>query len=457
MKRNIRHIILPVAAALATTGAVEAQNTYSGYFLESYTPRYQMNPAFAGPTTGFVGMPALGDVNVAMRGSLHVSDIIYPNPGNGKKSVLFTNPLISAEEAMSRFGNHNEIGANIKLDIIDFGFKAFGGYNTVGINVNADVNADVPKSLFSLIKEGMSNRTYDITDFRAGATAYAEIAFNHSRDIKQLPGLRVGATVKFLVGLANIDARFNKAALTLGENDWTAVTNADIYASVKGLSYKMDRNENTGHEYVSGADMGSYGPNGFGLGFDLGASYRWREFNFSLALLDLGFISWGDTQYASTNGDQNFNTDAFVFTATDDDDTFDRIKDQLSSLYELNNNGNIGSRTRALRATLNWGVEYEFPYYKPLHFGLVNSTRFAGPFTWTQFRLSANVKPCKVFSASANMAVGTYGVGFGWMLNLHVPKFNLFLAMDRTPGKLAAQGIPLNSNAEVNLGINFPF
>ena len=29
--------------------------------------------------------------------------------------------------------------------------------------------------------------------------------------------------------------------------------------------------------------------------------------------------------------------------------------------------------------------------------------------------------------------------------------------MDNTLGKLARQGIPLNSNASVNLGINFPF
>lgn len=457
MKLNLRQIILPAALTLATA-TLSAQHTYSGYFLDSYTPRYQMNPAFAGPNKGFVGFPLLSDVNFGMRGNLHVSDIIYPNPGEGKRSVLFTNPMISTADAMSRFGNHNQLNVATKLDFINFGFKAFGGYNTVGINLVADIGLDAPKSLFSLMKEGLSNRTYDIADFRASASAYTEIALNHSRDLDfLLPGLRVGASLKFLVGLGNVDAYFNKAHLALGENNWQATTNADIYASVKGLSYKMDRNDDTGHEYVSGVDMGSYGPNGFGIAFDLGATYKWREFSFSLALLDLGFISWGDTQHASTNGDQTFNTDAFTFSATDDDDTFDRMKDQLSALYELNNNGNIGSRTRALRATLNWGVDYEFPLYKPLHFGLVNSTRFAGPFTWTQFRVSANVKPCKVFSANANVAMGTYGVGFGWMLNLHAPCFNLFLGMDRTLGKLAKQGVPLNSNAEVNLGINFPF
>lgn len=453
---KLRNIILPAALTLSAA-TLSAQHTYSGYFLDSYTPRYQMNPAFAGPTTGFVGFPGLSDINLDMHGTLHVSDVLYPNPGEGKTTVLFTNPLISTSEAMSRFSDRNKIGANFKLDIINFGFKAFGGYNSVGINAVADVDACLPKSFFSLAKEGLSNRTYDITDVRASASAYTEIAFNHSRDIKQVPGLRVGATLKFLVGLGNIDAYLDEAHLTLGEDNWRAMTNANVYASVKGLTYKTDRNDDTGHEYVSGMDMGSYGPNGFGLAFDLGATYKWNDFNFSLAVLDLGFISWGDTQFASTNGDQYFETDAFAFSVKDGDDTFDDMKNQLSALYELNDNGNIGTRTRAIRGTLNWGVEYELPYYRPLHFGLVNTTRFAGPFTMTDFRLSANVKPCKVFSASANLAMGTYGVGFGWMLNLHAPKFNMFVAMDRTLGKLAKQGVPLNSNAQVNFGINFPF
>ena len=88
----------------------------------------------------------------------------------------------------------------------------------------------------------------------------------------------------------------------------------------------------------------------------------------------------------------------------------------------------------------------------------MNSTRINGSYTWTQFRLSANVQPVDIFSASANVACGTFGWGFGWMLNLNLKKgFNLFLGMDQTLGKLAKQGVPLNSNAKVNLGIDFPF
>ena len=53
--------------------------------------------------------------------------------------------------------------------------------------------------------------------------------------------------------------------------------------------------------------------------------------------------------------------------------------------------------------------------------------------------------------------VGTYGVGFGWLLNLHTTGFNFFVGMDHTMGKLSKQFVPLNSNADLNIGINFPF
>lgn len=67
------------------------------------------------------------------------------------------------------------------------------------------------------------------------------------------------------------------------------------------------------------------------------------------------------------------------------------------------------------------------------------------------------MNPVNFLSADVNLSAGTYGVGFGWLLNIHTTGFNLFAGMDHTLGKLSKQGIPLNSNAAFNFGINFPF
>lgn len=458
MKKIFRTLVL--GGMMATVMGAAAQSTTSGYFLDNYTYRYQMNPAFANDRN-FVSMPGLGNLNVALRGNLHLSSVIYNLNG---KTVLFTNPGISVEEVMNNFKEKNRIGANIKENILSGGWKAWGGYNTVSINAVVGVNAIVPKSFISLAKEGISNRTYDIENLTASARGYAELAFGHSRDIKQVPGLRAGAAVKFLIGIANVDARFNEAHLTLGEDAWTAETNADVYANIGGFQYEHKTNKD-GREYVSGMNLdgdGSVGPNGFGMAFDLGASYEWRDFKFSAAALDLGWISYGKTRYASTNGTRTVNTDAYHFNADDDAENsfsneWKRLRDNLEDLYQLTDNGDAGSRTYGLAATLNFGVDYTLPYYRKLHFGLLSSTRIQGRYSWSELRVSANVNPVKCFSADANVAFGSFGTSFGWLLNYHNTGFSLFLGMDHTLGKVSKQWVPLSSNASVNFGINFPF
>lgn len=462
--KAIKKIAFCAAIAAAALPISAQKSTYSGYFLDNYNYRFQMNPAFANDQN-FVSMPGLGNINVSVAGNLHLTDVLYNVNG---RTALFTNPQVDAASALKKFGNRDKLTTNEKIDIISGGFKAWGGYNTVSISAVANAAVSVPKSFFQLAKEGVSNKTYEINNLAADANAYAQIAFNHSRDIKQVPGLRAGAAVKFLIGVGALQAKLKEADLTLGTDNWIARTNADIYASVGGFRFDQKRYEpegNTGmqpYDYVSGAKIENFGIQGFGMAFDLGAEYKWNDFKFSAAVLDLGFISWGETQWASTNGTRTVETDAYTFNVDGDaDNSFKNewkdMKDDFSKLYQLSVNEAKSSYTRGLATTLNFGVDYIFPYYRNLHFGLVNSTRIYGPFTSTQFRLSANVAPVKVFSADINLGVGTYGADFGWMLNVNTTGFNLFLGMDHTLGKLAKQGIPLNSNASFNLGINFPF
>lgn len=458
--KTINKFLTVATVAACATGVASAQNTYSGYFIDDYIYKYQMNPAF-GNEDKFVSFPGLGNLNIGMQGNLHLKSIFYNV--NGKTS-LFTNPEVSADKVMDNIHSHNKIGFETKIGILSGGFKAWGGYNTVSINAVASAGINVPKSLFSLMKEGVENRTYDISDVNAQARGYAELAFGHSRDLgKWVPGLRAGATLKILLGLGAMDAQFHDARLNLDKDGWHAVTNADIYTSVSGMKYKTKYSDKTGRDYVNGIDMDGFGVNGFGLGLDLGATYHFnQDWDFSAAILDIGFISYGSTQKASTQGDRVVETDQYIFSPNDDAENsfskeWKKLRNDMLELYQLDNVGSVGSRTYALHATLNFAAQYTFPLYRPLKFGLVNSTRFAGDFTWTQFRLSANVTPIKWLSAGINFAAGTYGAEFGWILNIHPKYFNLFIGMDHTPGKFAKQMIPLESNAQFNFGINFPF
>lgn len=443
-----------MAAVIALLPAsVAAQNLQSGYFDDNYLYRFQSNPAFGNEGHGFVAMPGLGNLNLTTNGTIGVNHILYNVNG---KTTTFLNPEVSASKVLDGLKDKSRLGVNLRETALAFGFKGFGGYNTVSVSARADIGIALPKDIFRLAKQGVENSTYDLSDLNVRGAAWGEIALGHSRQINK--NLRVGATLKLLVGVGSIETNINSAKLQLREDTWVADVDAEIQGSLKNLKYKTEYNEDTKRDYVNGVEVEDFSPiSGYGVAVDLGAVYKLNDdWEFSASVLDLGFISWDNNHVASTNGKQQVVTDDYSFNV-DNNDTWDKFKDNLSMLYQLEDLGDTGSRTSGIGATVNLGAQYTLPVYRRAKFGFLNTTRVNGPFTWTDFRLSANVEPVKFFSAGVNFGVGTFGPSFGWIVNLKTSGFNLFVASDHTPGKTAKQGVPLNSNANVNLGINIPF
>jgi hypothetical protein len=455
MKLNILAATAILAAAAIPSIAV-AQSR-SAYFTDNYTYRFQLNPAFA-PEDNFVSMPGIGNLNIGLNGNVNLKEFIYNvNTADGSRTATFMHPSVDASTFISGIKDHSRTGLNTRIGVLAGGFRAFGGYNTISLNAVANAQIRAPRAIFSFLKEGVKNQTYDITNFDIHADTYAEIALTHSRDINRQ--WRVGAAVKLLLGFGNLDLNLHQATLSLTDDNWTAQTNADVHANYKQLAYKTTTNRYTGNVYINDVDFPGYtGVNGLGLAFDLGAQFTLNpSWQFSAAVTDLGFITWYDDMVASTNGTHTFASDDYVIDTKDFDDTWQPIRDQLTTLYELYDQGNQGSRTRALAATINLGAQFTLPSYRALSFGLLNTTRIYGRLSSTDFRLSANIRPVSCFSAAINYGIGTYGSAFGWILNYSHTGFNFFLGMDNTLGRLAKQGVPLTSNAQLSLGMNFPF
>ncbi|MDE7420606.1 MAG: hypothetical protein K2N35_10395 [Muribaculaceae bacterium] len=449
---NKKSIALSVAAVSMLSAF--AQESSTGYFMENYNMKWQMNPAM-GNRNNYVGFPALGNLNVGVNGNISATDLVYPLDG---KTVLFTNPGIETDKVLGNLHDTNRLSQSLGLNVLQGGFKAFGGYNNIAINVRENVSLALPKSIFSLLKEGIGNNTYDIKDLRAKAAAYAEIALNHSRDIKWVPGLRAGVSLKFLLPVAFAEANFDELQLELGENNWKARANANLRIGMDGLKYETKVNDRTGAHYVSGVNTDDikFGVNGFGFAFDLGATYQWSDFVFSLAFTDLGVLSFSKVQEASTNGTKSFETDNHVIGVGDHGDSWDSLVDDLSPLYELKDNGTVSS-SMAVQGKMRAGVDYKFPFYDKLHFGLLNTTNLSSIFPSTEFRLSANVEPVKGVAASISGAAGTYGVNYGFLLSLGNKGFNFLIGMDYAAMKMDKNHIPLTSNCDFHMGINFPF
>lgn len=456
-------LILAATLAMAASGAA-AQNTATGLLNDGYLYRHEMNPAIQNDQK-YISFPILGNINTTLRGNVGLKDFIYSRNG---ETVLFMHPSVSAEEATKAFSDKMRLDEEFKMSILSMGFKTGKrGYTTIGLNLRESASLQLPGELFKLAKLGPENKSYDLSAMNMHADAFGELAIGHSQRIGK--NLVIGAKAKVLLGFAAVDAYAKECRLTLGEDRWTATTEATVEASVKGLNYISEtemrgpEGQETPHTYISDLDYDSPGLNGMGFGVDLGFTYNigWG-LNVGASIVDLGVINWNNNLLASTDGAHTMSTDEFVFSVDDDDeDSFEnegeRLGNALNDLYELKDMGDQGSRSRSLKPTFNAFVEYKLPAYDKLSFGLMNTTRFAGDNTWTEFRLSANIAPTKWLSASISGAEGTFGPAMGWMLNIHPKGFNLYAGMDYLFTEVNPQFIPLSKKCNFNVGINFPF
>lgn len=444
MKFNIKSIL--AVAVLSISTASMAQELQSGYFTDGYLYRHDMNPAI-GNERNYVAMPFLSNINVNLHGNLNLKNFLYNVDG---RTVSFLHPDVETDKFLSKIKDRNKIGESFKLQLLGAGFKSWGGYNTIELNLKQTMDVALPGDAFRMLKEGISNKDYNIGNLGANAQAYMEIGLGHSREV--MKNLRVGGKVKVLIGGARMDANFNNTSIAIDANNGlSSKLDGQIEANVKGFEFKKDDKGNMDGAKINGAGVG-----GAGLAFDLGAEYKLNDWKFSLAFLDLGFISWNTNAVAKATGewtsnDYTYNFDAKKYQKADGTEV------DFADIFKMTPEEETKGKTKGLGATMHVGVEYTLPVYRPLTFGLLNTTRINGKYSWTEFRLSANIAPCKVFSAGINYAIGTYGSSFGWIANVHTKGFNLFVGMDHTLGKLAKQGIPLSSNANVAMGINFPF
>lgn len=491
MKIRTLHPILTAAFVLAVTGSAlaQTQSSRSAYFLEGSTYRHELNPAFIGER-GYFSFPALGNLDFGVQSTAGIGSFLYKLPDG--RLTTFMHESVSGQEFVDGLPNRFKLGADVNENIFSLGFHAWGGFNTLGISIKSDTRVNVPSELFKFMKLGMASETgsqYIVNGLNMMSTNYAEIAFGHARTINN--HLTVGAKLKALVGLAKANVRIDKLTITASQDAWTITPQgAELYASAKGLivptkgetgnyqedDYILDANGNRTDQLKTGTDQQidydgvdfddkNIGPTGFGLALDLGAVYKLGDWQFSAALLDLGFIGWKNTVKGTMNNDFEFS--GFENIAVKDtegnanslENQSDALLDDLKDMAKFTKEADGMKRTTALAATLNFGAQYTLPAYDRLNFGLLSTTRLQGKHTWTEARLSANVSPLSGFEASVNYALSNFGSAAGLMLNFHPRGFNFFVAADVPLGKLEpAYCAPIGRAAlNVNLGINFTF
>ena len=473
MKLKITALLLSAASLLTAS----AQEFRTSYFMQTSTYKHEMNPALLDQT--YVGMPLLmGNFNLGTTGKLGAATFLYKMQptwsgyeAGHRELTTFMNPNVDRNEFLSQLHDRNTMGIYFKYQLFGVAFKGFNGINVIDLNLRSNTNVCLPKDLFAFMKDTGEQEEYDISNIGLQSQNYFELGLGHSHQINEK--LRVGGKMKLLFGGAYAHFKANDIHVQLNDNQWLVRGHADVTAAVlkSEFKYKEDKNyidpttgQVTDRKRVDGIDNVKAGLAGFGVAFDLGATYQLLpDLKLSAALTDLGFIHWNNALQASSKGEwtfDGFKNDIYV-DGTDTghnkiEDQLDDIGDDLENLFSVYDDGTKGSNS-ALAATLNVGAEYTLPVYRKLRFGFLYTSRIAGRYSWHQGMLTANVRPVKAIEISANVAASSSGITCGAVLDLHAPHFNFFLGTDRFVGKLSKQGIPLhNLNSNVTLGMSFP-
>lgn len=458
MKYAIKHVA-SIALALTLSAGLSAQTTLnSSYFMEKMTKRNQLNPALKTPNN-YVSMPSLGNFYLGVNSNLGLGTFLYPRDN---KLVTFLHESVPADEFLNKLTPNNTIELDLGLDLISFGFWAWGGQNTFNLSLKSNTGAYLPREIFEFLKTGQEATgvtRYDMSNITATTSNYLELALGHARDITDKLG--VGAKVKVLLGAAHAEARIDRMDITMSQDEWMIKQAGHLQAtSLLELTTDPETGEVTGYDFGN-----HFGVAGFGLGFDLGATYEIIDnLTLSAALTDIGFMRWNNLTRAETDPDKGFIYTGFDNIGAEDDENgdnpFDQKADQLgddlkalTKFYKTDTQ----SVSNSLRTTLRVGAEYAV-LDNAISFGLLSTTRFVGYRTYAEGMAAINFRPLSALHLTVNGSVSNMGSSVGAILNICAPGFNFFVGTDYFATKYSKQFIPINhARANLSFGFNITF
>lgn len=439
----MKRILFSIVAFCIVSQAFAQQSLRSAYFMEGYNGRSRLNPAFAAERSYF-SVPSVGGFDVSAQSDMGVNTFLYPT---GDGLTTFMSPTVSSDEFLGKLRNRNKISVSQNTSLLSLGIWGRKAFFTFDITEKAEVNANVPYGIFDFMKNAGASQYYDISSLAVNADSRLELAFGCSRRIADM--VNFGARLKLLVGLANADARIDRMHVQMTGDRWSVTSRGTVKASTGLLDVQtkgetgasldspedIDVVDNVEVKNLSDAGVGSlFG--GYGAALDLGAeAVLIPGLKISLAVNDLGFMSWRNTTVAET-GDRSWYFDGFDNVSFDGDkensvsEQFKDLGDDLADLAKFHRTKTGASRMQMLAMTINAGAEYRMPFYTGLTAGVLSSTRINGPYTWSEGRLYANLKPCSWFSLGMNYAASSFGSSMGAVIGFHTTGFSMFIGSD---------------------------
>lgn len=457
----MKRIFFALFVLFVTVPVFAQHNHRTGYFLDGYTYKYKINPAF-GADRGYFAIPVAGFTSASLETPLKLSGLLYPTGNNGEL-VTFLSPTVSLDDVMQGVKSMNPINANADISVISLGFNTKKSFHTIDLSLKADARMNVPGALFSWAKE--ASEVLDMSKLALNADARLELSYGYSRAI--LKNARFGFRVKLLAGLVKAQYMMDKLYLTANQDQWTVESAGSGYYAAPfplitdGADRRVSEIEMPG-DYNEIIDNVIAARN-LGAAIDLGFSIDVIKYlTLSASVTDLGVMTWNNA-YMLGSPDKPWTYEGFDGIGDEQMDwneQFSVLGEELVDLVYPRVLSEGAKKLDMLSMTAHLGVELRMPFWQRLSVGALGTARIDGPYTWYEGRASVNCALFRWFSFSGSYAYSTFGESYGAAINLHPKGLNLFVGLDsfKPLMNMTKQYVPIDSfNTNVTVGLDIAF
>lgn len=369
--------LLLISIFITWPSVLFSQSLRTSYFMD-VPERLNMNPALL-PSKGFCKIPVLSIGGEYTANALTIQDLM--DVTDDEKSIA------DKEGFLQHLENTNKVQANLALDIVSFGFYTGKHLWSFHLGVRAKGRTQLPKQLFEFandLNDTESIGNYNIPKTQLSYQAYIETGVGYG--IQLTDKLSLGIRANVLLGVMQSKLAMDGIQITRqGDNVRIIPQNTEvtISPSIYGGDYYEDDyitdDPSAGYFYFEDILSDDLAISGFGMGFDLGVSYRLLDnLTLSAAVNDLGLLNWNNT--VKGRGLENeMNVNELKYSVIDSD------------IFPFASEGEE-SVSRSLCPLLNIGAEYGF-FGNKLGVGVLSSTRFDKSFSTTELTLSCNYRP----------------------------------------------------------------
>lgn len=468
--------LLYIISIFVFSQTVLAQQNNTMYFMQSLPQAKWLNPAVQNECKLHVGgalVPITGQLLLPV-------NINYGSNGFAFKDLVQYNSDMDSlilpgfkgydwDQLMNKLRDVNYVTEEFHLNLLTIGYKYKDWYFGLDINDKVENRFSFNKDLLLFAKEGNGqtflDETANLGDLGMTGTVYTEYALSASKKINDK--LTVGLSAKVLFGKMNVWTE--KSVIDLHTNNsenYPLTVSTDVvvhtsqpFSEVTEMYYDYEADSMVFESTQNEVDFNQvyWNTKNFGLGFDVGATYKYNsKIELYASLTDMGYIKWKDNvQTFSVNGEYYWDGYDFQPALTEDEELITEVNDSLKqniiSIFEpeLQRESYVSHLTP--KAYL--GGTYQFN--EKIRTGLLLRAAFFQHDWQPSLTLSGNFRLKKWLEVTATYSIinNTYtNVGLGVVAK--AKWFQFFMMTDNMWGFIWPQA---THNVNFRMGINLIF